>query len=100
MAPTFQCAHLLDIALTVTVSLVLAGTLKVDANAQSTARTLTARTLYAVSQSSATRDSISVYDIDRGHNLLRTIPTVSNVDDVKAWRLVPLQANSTTYHFI
>ncbi len=41
------------------------------------------RTLYAVNQSSATRGSISVYDIDRGHNLLKTIPTVSNVDDVK-----------------
>jgi DNA-binding beta-propeller fold protein YncE len=43
----------------------------------------TSRTLYAVNQSSATRGSISVYAIDRGHNLLRTIPTVSNVDDVK-----------------
>jgi hypothetical protein len=43
----------------------------------------TSRTLYAVNQSSATRGSISVYDIDRGHNLLKTIPTVSNVDDVK-----------------
>jgi hypothetical protein len=41
------------------------------------------RTLYAVNQSPATRGSISVYDIDRGHNLLKTIPTVSNVDDVK-----------------
>jgi DNA-binding beta-propeller fold protein YncE len=41
------------------------------------------RTLYAVNQSLATRGSISVYDIDRGHNLLKTIPTVSNVDDVK-----------------
>jgi len=43
----------------------------------------TSRTLYAVNQSSATRGSISVYDIDRGHNLLKTIPTISNVDDVK-----------------
>jgi hypothetical protein len=41
------------------------------------------RTLYAVNQSSASRGSISVYDIDRGHSLLKTIPTVSNVDDVK-----------------
>jgi hypothetical protein len=41
------------------------------------------RTLYAVNQSSADRGSISVYDIDRGHGLLKTIPTVSNVDDVK-----------------
>jgi hypothetical protein len=41
------------------------------------------RTLYAVNQSSADRGSISVYDIDRGHSLLKTIPTVSNVGDVK-----------------
>jgi len=41
------------------------------------------RTLYAVNQSSASRGSISVYDIDRGHSLIKTIPTVSNVDDVK-----------------
>jgi hypothetical protein len=41
------------------------------------------RTLYAVNQSSAARGSISVYDIDRKHNLLKTIPTVSNVGDVK-----------------
>jgi hypothetical protein len=43
----------------------------------------TSRALYAVNQSSAIRGSISVYEIDRGHNLLKTIPTVSNVDDVK-----------------
>jgi hypothetical protein len=43
----------------------------------------TSRALYAVNQSSATRGSISVYELDRGHNLLKTIPTVSNVDDVK-----------------
>jgi DNA-binding beta-propeller fold protein YncE len=41
------------------------------------------RTLYAVNQSSAGRGSISVYDIDRGHSLIKTISTVSNVDDVK-----------------
>ena len=56
----------------------LSETLLVAANALSPSRTL-----YAVNQSSATRGSISVYDIDRGHNLLKTIPTVSNVDDVK-----------------
>jgi hypothetical protein len=31
----------------------------------------------------ATRGTISVYDIDGGHNLLKIIPTVSNVDDIK-----------------
>ena len=41
------------------------------------------RTLYAVNQSSASRGSISVYDIDRGHSPIKTIPTVSDVDDVK-----------------
>ena len=85
-----QYAHLLGtIALTVIVSLVvwvigserftlLAGTLKVAANPPSTSRTL-----YAVNQSSASRGSISVYDIDHGHSLLKTIPTVSNVDNVR-----------------
>jgi hypothetical protein len=43
----------------------------------------TSRTLYAVNQSADTRGSISVYDIDHAHNLLKTIPTVANVDDVK-----------------
>jgi len=43
----------------------------------------TFRSLYAVNQSAANRGSISVYDIDRGHSLLKTIPTVSDVDDVK-----------------
>src|SRR5262249_24836333 len=71
-------AHLLDVVLTVIVSLALAGALKVDANPQSTVRTL-----YAVNQSSASRGLISVYDIDHGHNLLKTIKTVPNVDDVK-----------------
>jgi hypothetical protein len=43
----------------------------------------TSRALYAVNQSSASRGSISVYDIDHGHNVLKTIPTVRNVEDVK-----------------
>jgi DNA-binding beta-propeller fold protein YncE len=37
------------------------------------------RTLYAVSQLRADRGSISVYDIDAGHHLIKTIPTVPNV---------------------
>jgi hypothetical protein len=89
MALKFKYIHLLAAgALTVVVSLAvgvpanehftLAGTLMGAANPGSTSRTL-----YAVNQSSATRGSISVYDIDRGHNLLKTIPAVSNVDDVK-----------------
>jgi hypothetical protein len=42
-----------------------------------------ARTLYAVNQSSADRGSISVYDIDRGHALVKVVRTVPDVDDVK-----------------
>jgi 6-phosphogluconolactonase (cycloisomerase 2 family) len=42
----------------------------------------TFRALYAVNQSSAIRGSISVYDIDRGHRLVKRISTVPNVDDV------------------
>jgi 6-phosphogluconolactonase (cycloisomerase 2 family) len=42
-----------------------------------------ARALYAVNQSAADRGSISVYDIDRGHSLIKVIRTVANVNDVK-----------------
>jgi outer membrane protein assembly factor BamB len=41
------------------------------------------RRLYAVNQSSADRGSISVYDMDAGHSLMRTIATVPDVDDVR-----------------
>ena len=41
------------------------------------------RGLYAVNQAPAMRGSISVYDIDRGHRLVKTITTVANVDDVR-----------------
>jgi hypothetical protein len=41
------------------------------------------RSLYAVNQSGNARGSISVYDIDAGHHLIRTIQTVPNVADVK-----------------
>jgi hypothetical protein len=43
----------------------------------------TGRFLYAVNQSAATRGSISVYDINTGHHLVKTIETVRDVDDVK-----------------
>jgi 6-phosphogluconolactonase (cycloisomerase 2 family) len=42
-----------------------------------------ARALYAVNQSVADRGTISVYDIDRGHSLIKVIRTVANVNDVK-----------------
>lgn len=41
------------------------------------------RYLYAVNQSSADRGSISVYDVDAGHRLVKVIRTVASVDDVK-----------------
>lgn len=41
------------------------------------------RYFYAVNQSFADRGSISVYDIDHGHRLVRSIRTVENVADVK-----------------
>jgi hypothetical protein len=44
---------------------------------------VTSRYLYAVNQSVANRGSISVYDIDHGHRLIKTIRTVPNIADVK-----------------
>ena len=41
------------------------------------------RSLYAVNESPNDRGSISVYDIDSGHRLVKTIQTVANVADVK-----------------
>jgi len=43
----------------------------------------TGRFLYAVNQAAAIRGSISVYDIDAEHRLVKTIETVRDVDDVK-----------------
>ena len=41
------------------------------------------RFLYAVNQAAATRGTVSVYDIDAQHRLVKTIETVPDVDDVK-----------------
>jgi hypothetical protein len=41
------------------------------------------RALYAVNEASDDRGSISVYDIDAGHHLIKTIQTVPRVGDVK-----------------
>jgi hypothetical protein len=43
----------------------------------------TSRALYAVNQSPGNRGSISVYDIDARHALIKTIRTVPNVADVR-----------------
>src|SRR5439155_8817303 len=42
-----------------------------------------ARSLYAVNQSGANRGSISIYDLDVGHRLAKTIKTVPNVSNVR-----------------
>lgn len=41
------------------------------------------RNLYAVNESSGDRGSISVYDIDAGHRLIKTIRTVARVGDIR-----------------
>jgi hypothetical protein len=67
----------------VTVVVNLAVGIPADAHFTTADASSTSRTLYAVDQSSAVRGSISVYDIDSGRNLRKTIPTVSNVGDIK-----------------
>jgi hypothetical protein len=41
------------------------------------------RSIYAVNEAPKDRGSISVYDIDAGHRLIKTIPTVPKVGDVR-----------------
>jgi WD40 repeat protein len=48
------------------------------------------RSLYAVNESPNDRGSISVYDIDSGHRLIKTIQTVPNVADVKGVAVSPV----------
>jgi hypothetical protein len=57
-----------------------------DASQRSAAaarRALSGRFLYAVNQAAPERGSVSVYDITAGHALVKKIPTVAGVDDVK-----------------
>ncbi len=83
MALKSQYACLLCAVAFVTVVVSLAVRIPADAHFTTADALSTSRTLYAVNQSSAARGSISVYGIDGGHNLLKTIPTVSNVEDIK-----------------
>jgi hypothetical protein len=53
----------------------------VTANAAAASSTL--RTIYAVNEGPNDRGSISVYDIDAGHRLIKTIKTVPDVADVR-----------------
>jgi hypothetical protein len=61
----------------------LAGFLILTAGAAAAAPAVPQRTLYAVNQARRDRGSISVYDIDDGHRLIRTIRTVAGVHDVR-----------------
>lgn len=67
------------------LALVMIGLLPVVASAGNPQRRAgdLRRTLYAVNQAPGIRGSISVYDIDRGHRLIKTIRTVPGVKDVK-----------------
>ena len=61
----------------------LLGLHSTSAEAASTMPPAAARWLYAVNQAAADRGSVSVYDIEAGHRLVKTIRTVPNVGDVR-----------------
>ena len=61
----------------------LAAIAAVAAGATEPRPSTVARELYAVNESPTERGSISVYDIGSGHRLVRTIATVTGVDDVR-----------------
>src|SRR5215470_8361967 len=70
----------------VMVLFVLSGLLEINAMAAGATeemRSNPARSLYAVNESSKDRGSISVYDIDAGHRLIKTVQTVPGVGDVR-----------------
>jgi hypothetical protein len=57
--------------------------LSISAEAASPTPPAAARWLYAVNQAAADRGSVSVYDIEAGHRLVKTFRTVPNVGDVR-----------------
>jgi DNA-binding beta-propeller fold protein YncE len=61
----------------------LLGLLSISADAASPAPQAAARSLYAVNQGAVDRGSVSVYDIEAGHRLVKTIRTVTNIGDVR-----------------
>jgi hypothetical protein len=91
MALKSQHVHFLCAVAFITVAVGLAAQITPAAHVRTSTKTplvaanasSTSRNLYAVNQSAANRGSISVYDIDRGHGLVKTIKTVPNVDDVR-----------------
>jgi hypothetical protein len=91
MALKSQYVHLLCTVAFVTAGVGLAAQIILAAHSRTSTKILpvaaaassTSRHLYAVNQSSANRGSISVYDIDRGHRLVKAIETVPDVDNVR-----------------
>jgi len=61
----------------------LFGLFSITAGAPAQTPSTAARSLYAVNQSGADRGSVSVYDIEAGHRLIKTIKTVPNIADVR-----------------
>jgi hypothetical protein len=61
----------------------LFGLLSVNAATAAPTPSSPARSLYAVNESPIDRGSISVYDIEAGHRLVKTIMTVAKVGDVR-----------------
>ncbi len=61
----------------------LFGLLSISAEAAARPPLSDARSLYAVNESPADRGSVSVYEIEAGHRLFKTIKTVPNVGDVR-----------------
>ena len=61
----------------------LFGLLSITAEAAAPTPPSASRSLYAVNESPNDRGSVSVYDIQAGHRLVKTIQTVPNVGDVR-----------------
>jgi hypothetical protein len=72
----------LDLIVSVVVAIGLSA-IGATTIADSAASSYGQRRLYAVNESLNARGTISVYDIDAGHRLIKTIQTVPDVDDVK-----------------
>ena len=70
----------------VTVLFILSGLFVIAAEAARTTEAIQSyapRSLYAVNESAKDRGSVSVYDINAGHRLIKTIQTVPGVGDVR-----------------
>jgi hypothetical protein len=61
----------------------ICGLSSITAEAVSETPSIAARSLYAVNESATDRGSISIYDIDAGHRLIKTVETVPLVGDVR-----------------